>query len=56
MAWHGMGLDGSPLPVCQSHCDLGVLVDDRLKFHDHIASVAHKASGLCHSFLKSTVC
>ena len=49
-------LDGSPLPVCQSHCDLGVLVDDRLKFHDHIASVAHKASGLCHSFLKSTVC
>ena len=49
-------LDGSPLPVCQSHCDLGVLVDDRLKFHDHIASVAHKAFGLCHSFLKSTVC
>ena len=49
-------LDGRPLPVCQSHCDLGVIVDDRLKFHDHIASVAHKAFGLCHSFLKSTVC
>lgn len=49
-------LDGSPLPVCQSHNDLGVLVDVKLKFHEHIVSVAHKASGLCQSFLKSTVC
>ena len=49
-------LDGSPLPVCKSHLDLGVIVDVNLKFHEHVASVARKASGLCHSFLKSTVC
>ena len=29
---------------------------DKLKFHDHVSSVAHKAYGLCQSFLKSTVC
>ena len=49
-------LGGSPLPICKSHCDLGVLVDNKLKFHEHVACVAHKAFGLCQSFLKSTVC
>ena len=49
-------LDGSPLPICKTHGDLGLLVDDKLKFHDHVSSVAHKAYGLCQSFLKSTVC
>ena len=49
-------LDGSPLPICRTHSDLGLMVDDKLKFHDHISSVAHKAYGLCQSFLKSTVC
>ena len=39
-----------------SLCDLGLLVDDMLKFHEHVACVAHKAFGLCQSFLKSTVC
>ena len=49
-------LDGSPLPTCKTHVDLGLLVDDKLKFHEHVSSVAHKAFGLCQSFLKSTVC
>ena len=49
-------MDGSPLPVSLSHCDLEVLLDDRLKFHDHIRSVAHRAIGLGHSFPKLTVC
>ena len=49
-------LDGSPLPICKTHGDLGLLVEDKLKFHDHVSSVAHKAYGLCQSFLKSTVC
>ena len=48
-------LEGCPLPVCIAHGDLGVLVDTRLRAHEHIGSVAHKASGLCCSF-KSTVC
>ena len=49
-------LDGSPLPVHHSQRDLGVLVDNSLKFHEHVATVVHKASGLCYNFRKSTVC
>ena len=49
-------LENRPIPVCKSHGDLGVTVDTELKFHEHIGTAAHKASGLCHSFLKSTVC
>ena len=49
-------LNGNVLPFVNSHRDLGVTVDTSLKFHEHIESVSHKASGLCHSFLKSTVC
>ena len=49
-------LSGKPLPIHQSHRDLGLLIDDKLKFHEHVTSVSHKAYGLCQSFLKSTVC
>ena len=48
-------LDGQAIPVVEKHKDLGVLVDNQLKFHDHIREVAQKAGGLAHSFLKSTV-
>ena len=49
-------LDGTALPVYHSQRDLGAIVDDTLKFHEHIGSVAHKPAGLCHSFRKSAVC
>ena len=49
-------LSGAALPYCESQRDLGVIVDESLKFHEHVASVAHKAAGLCQSFLKATVC
>ena len=49
-------LSGQQIPSINSHEDLGVLVDNELKFHSHIHSVVHKAGGLAHSFLKSTVC
>ena len=48
-------LNGLAIPVVEKHKDLGVLIDNQLKFHDHIREVAHKASGLANSFLKSTV-
>ena len=41
--------DGTPLPVHHSQRDLGILVDDSLKFHEHIASVTHRANGLCYA-------
>ena len=48
--------DGQQIPYVDSHCDLMVTVDSQLKFHEHIRTVANKAGGLAHSFLKSTVC
>ena len=49
-------LNDIPIPSVQSSTDLGVTVDTELKFHAHIRTVSHKAGGLAHSFLKSTVC
>lgn len=36
--------------------DLGVVIDTKLKFHDHIRSVAFKAGGVASNLLKSTLC
>ena len=52
----GYFLDGQQIPFADSHVDLGVTVDSRLRFHNHVRLVVNKASGLAHSFLKSTVC
>ena len=49
-------LDGMVLPTADTATDLGVTVDTELKFHSHVQSIAHKASGLSHSLLKATVC
>ena len=49
-------LYGQPIPCLSSSTDLGVLVDTDLKFHGHVQKIAHKAGGLAHSFLRSTVC
>ena len=49
-------LDGKRIPVEVKAKDLGVLVDVKLKFHDHIQATVHKAGGLAESLLKSTVC
>ena len=49
-------LNGHCLPAPSSHGDLGVIIDNTLKFHEHIDSLALKVAGLCHSFLKALVC
>lgn len=49
-------ISGTKIKVVDSHPDLGVLIDSDLKFHSHILNTAHKAGGLIHSLLKSTVC
>ena len=49
-------LNGQPIPCVSSSTDLGVLDDTDLKFHGHVQKIAHKAGGLAHSFLRSTVC
>ena len=49
-------LNGQPIPCVSSSTDLGVLVDTDLKFNGHVQKIAHKAGGLAHSFLRSTVC
>ena len=49
-------LDGKLLPLVSAQTDLGILIDDELKFHDHCRNIARKAGGIAHNFLKSTLC
>ena len=49
-------LDGLVLPTADTATDLGITVNTELKFHSHVQSIAHKASGFSHSLLKATVC
>ena len=49
-------LNGKQLPWTQSHSDLGVVIDEDLKFHEQARLAARKAGGVAHNFLKSTLC
>ena len=49
-------LDNSDLSLANNHRDLGILVDNTLKFHAHIRTTVHKAAGLANNLLKSTLC
>ena len=44
-----------PIPFQVSAVDLGVTVDNKLKFHQHISNVTHKAGGVAHNILRSTL-
>ena len=37
-------IQGNLIPPSESVKDLGVIIDDKLKFHDHVASVTAKAN------------
>ena len=60
--WEGLGnaasyyLNGVRIELVRSFKDLGVLVDDDLKFHGHIRRAVQKAGGMASGLLKSTVC
>ena len=45
-----------PLPCTSSCRDLGIEIDCTLNFHKHIAAVANRASGLCSTLLRGTLC
>ncbi|KAK3858420.1 hypothetical protein Pcinc_035394 [Petrolisthes cinctipes] len=49
-------LDNSDLSLADNHRDLGILVDNTLKFHVHIRATVNKAAGLANNLLKSTLC
>ena len=49
-------LAGTRIPHVSSYTDLGVVVDDDMKFHEHCILAARKAGGAAHSFLRSTRC
>ena len=49
-------LAGDTIPCVTSCSDLGVIIDNEMKFHEHCASIAAKAGGVAHNFLKSTRC
>ena len=52
----GYFVGGRELRLVQSHRDLGVTVDQTLKFHIHINIIVGKASGLANQLLRGTVC
>ncbi|KAK3888205.1 hypothetical protein Pcinc_007736 [Petrolisthes cinctipes] len=49
-------LDNSDLSLADNHRDLGILVDNTLKFHAHIRATVNKAAGIANNLLKSTLC
>ena len=48
-------LASADIPFSSACRDLGVIVDNQLKFHSHVKSVTSKASGLCQNLLSSTL-
>lgn len=48
-------VNDTPIPFKDSATDLGITVDSKLKFHQHVANVVHKASGVALNILKATV-
>ena len=49
-------INDTPVPFVESCRDLGVLVDNQLKFHSHIQSIVSRAAGLSVNLLSSTLC
>ena len=49
-------IDNNPIDFVTTYKDLGVLVDNKLKFHDHIRTTAGKAGGVANNILIFTVC
>jgi len=48
-------LGDSPLEFVESYRDLGVFVDQRLRFHGHVRTVVRRAASLSSNLLRSTV-
>ena len=46
----------APIDYVSTHGDLGVTVDNQLKFHKHVEKISAKVGGMASNFLKSTVC
>ena len=49
-------IDGQELQVVEHARELGVIVDDKLRFHQQVRNIAGKAGGLIGDLLRSTVC
>ena len=49
-------INGSDIPFSTSSKDLGIVIDNELKFHSHVYSITSKAAGLSVNLLSSTLC
>lgn len=49
-------MNNTDLSTVPTHKDLGIIVDNTLKFHSHISTTVRKAAGLANNLLKSTLC
>ena len=50
------GVDDQQIEFVGHARDLGVIIDDKLRFHQHVRTIVGKASGLMGDLLRSTVC
>ena len=53
---HEYSIAGCRLSSVSVYKDLGVWVDDKLKFHHHVRVVAGRAGSMMSNLLRSTVC
>ena len=53
---HVYTINNVPIKQVNKHKDLGVVVDNNLKFHQQITQTCSKAGGVASSLLRSTVC
>ena len=49
-------LEGEPLDVVPKYRDLGVIVDCKLRFHDHIRLICGRTGSMMGELLRSTIC
>lgn len=62
VSWDGViplsryNINGEHINIVSSHKDLGVTVDNTLRFHVHIRQIVNKAAGLSSNILKTTLC
>lgn len=49
-------LYGTPINHCSTHKDLGVIVDNKLKFLEHIGGIVAEVGGVATNLLRSPVC
>ena len=52
----GYSINGQHMSFVNSHKDLGVIVDTKMRFHEHVRGVVNRSKGLVNQLLRGTIC